>query len=703
MATSVTRLRRRLAALGAGTSLAVGGLLVPAIPLTATVEEPPADGVTSIQVLATNDFHGRIKANGTEAGAAVLAGAVEQLRAENPNTVFASAGDLIGASTFESFIAYDKPTIDALNAAGLQVSAVGNHELDQGYADLMHRVMAPYDPVTNPYGGANWQYLGANVRAAATGKPALPETWTVDLNGVKVGFVGAVTDHLSELVAPTGIAGLQIEPEVTAANRSAAALKAAGADIVILLVHEGAASTTYDAAVDPASDFGQIVLGVSPDIDAIVSGHTHLAYNHSVPVPEWAAAGRVVTSRPVVSAGQYGTNLNRLVFQVDTATKALLGIDSSILALAGNYPADLTVAAVVADVMARSAVLGAQVLGQLEGPLYRATMANGTTENRGGESTLGNAVAEVQRWATASLGAQIAFMNPGGLRADLVGVDPSSYPTDVTFQQAAAVQPFANTLVTLTLTGAQLAGVLEQQWQPAGASRPFLKLGVSKGFEYTYDPTAAAGARILSMSLNDAPVTPDATYPVTVNSFLAAGGDNFGVFAQGTNRADSGRIDLTAMVEYLAQTGTLAPDYGQRAVGVVGLAPGAKLTAGDKLSFDLTSLVMSAPSDLRDTEVTVSLGQQVLGTFPVDATLGTDINDEYGKASVTVTLPTALTGQQVLTITGATTGTSVKIPVTIAKAPTPQPTPTPTPTPTPHPTPHPARHPAPHPHPPGHG
>ena len=163
MATSVTRLRRRLAALGAGTSLAVGGLLVPAIPLTATVEEAPADGVTSIQVLATNDFHGRIKANGTEAGAAVLAGAVGQLRAENPNTVFASAGDLIGASTFESFIAYDKPTIDALNAAGLQVSAVGNHELDQGYADLMHRVMAPYDPVTNPYGGANWQYLGANV------------------------------------------------------------------------------------------------------------------------------------------------------------------------------------------------------------------------------------------------------------------------------------------------------------------------------------------------------------------------------------------------------------------------------------------------------------------------------------------------------------------------------------------------------------
>src|SRR5450830_842233 len=276
----------------------------------------------------------------------------------------------------------------------------------------MHRVMAPYDPVTNPYGGANWQYLGANVRAAATGKPTLPETWTVDLNGVKVGFVGAVTDHLSELVAPTGIAGLQIESEVTAANRSAAALKAAGADIVILLVHDGDASTTYDAAVDPASDFGQIVLGASPDIDAIVSGHTHLAYNHSVPVPEWAAAGRAVTSRPVVSAGQYGTNLNRLVFQVDSATKSLVGIDSSILSLTTaaadgtitpNYPADLAVATIVTNAAAQSAVLGAQVLGTLQGPLFRARLAADDAENRGGESTLGNSVAEVQRWATEGL------------------------------------------------------------------------------------------------------------------------------------------------------------------------------------------------------------------------------------------------------------------------------------------------------------
>ena len=108
--------------------------------------------VEEIQILGINDFHGRIANNtaGDEAGAAVLAGAVKQMRAQNPDTVFAAAGDLIGASTFESFIQKDKPTIDALNEAGLEVSAVGNHEFDQGYDDLVNRVMAPYDATTNP-------------------------------------------------------------------------------------------------------------------------------------------------------------------------------------------------------------------------------------------------------------------------------------------------------------------------------------------------------------------------------------------------------------------------------------------------------------------------------------------------------------------------------------------------------------------------
>ena len=200
---------------------------------------------------------------GREAGAAVLAGAVEHFRDDNPDTVFAAAGDLIGASTFESFILNDKPTIDALNEAGLDVSAVGNHEFDQGYDDLVNRVMAPYDIDDNPTGGAEWKYLGANVRFKDTAEPALEETWIKDFGDVEVGFVGAVTEHLPELVSPDGIADIEVTDIVEAANREADELKADGADIVILLVHEGAATTALSSATDPASDFGKIVNGVN--------------------------------------------------------------------------------------------------------------------------------------------------------------------------------------------------------------------------------------------------------------------------------------------------------------------------------------------------------------------------------------------------------------------------------------------------------
>ena len=137
----------------------------------------------TIQVLATNDFHGRIAndPSSAAAGAGVMAGAVKQLRAANPNTVFAAAGDLIGASTFESFIQNDKPTIDALNEAGLEVSAAGNHEFDQGADDLVDRVMAPYDPVTNPFGGAEWEYIAANIRNNSDDSHLLAPTWTEDV------------------------------------------------------------------------------------------------------------------------------------------------------------------------------------------------------------------------------------------------------------------------------------------------------------------------------------------------------------------------------------------------------------------------------------------------------------------------------------------------------------------------------------------
>ncbi len=201
----------------------------------------------TIQILGTNDFHGRIANDpaSSAAGAAVMAGAIDELRAQNPNTVFAAAGDLIGASTFESFIANDKPTIDALNAAGLEVSSVGNHEFDQGYDDLVNRVMAPYDETTNPDGGAAWQYLAANVDEPGDAD-LIPDTWTTQFGDVEVGFVGAVTEHLPELVSPGGMQGVTVTDIVDSTNAAADQLKADGADIVVMLVHEGAPGTDCD-------------------------------------------------------------------------------------------------------------------------------------------------------------------------------------------------------------------------------------------------------------------------------------------------------------------------------------------------------------------------------------------------------------------------------------------------------------------------
>lgn len=662
------RARRPLAA-----AATVGLLASPLAILTATAPAAHAATPVDIQILATNDFHGRISANGAEAGAAKMAGVVKNLRAENPNTVFAAAGDLIGASTFESFIQQDKPTIDSLNEAGLEVSAAGNHEFDKGYDDLVNRVMAPYDADTNPYGGAEWEYLAANVEK--TGAPEdeqLAKSWTQDFDGVQVGFVGAVTEHLESLVSPGGMEGVEVSDIVDSVNAEADELKSGGADVVVMLVHEGAPGT--DCATmddDPTSDFGSIVTGVNPNVDAIVSGHTHLAYDCKFPVAEWS--DRAVTERPVVSAGQYGTNLNQLKLTVDADTGDVTSMNTALLAIAGQPgDPDPVVADIVADAVADADVLGAEVLGDIDGAFYRAKLGNGTTENRGGESTLGNMVAEAQRWQT---GADIAFMNPGGLRADMTGND-GDFPRELTYKQAAAVQPFANTLTTMTMTGEQIEAALEQQWQPAGESRPFLRLGASQGFEYTYTP-APEGApqgtagEVTGMWLNGEPIADDDSFKVTVNSFLATGGDKFVAFAEGTDRADSGKTDLEGMVDYMAEnaaTEPLAVDYSQRAVGVTMPedAP-ASYGAGDQVEFDVSSWSMSGPGDVTDEAVQVKVGDTTLDSATLDNTIqaagpGYDLT---GKASVDVTLPATLNRGDEVTLVGDKTGTEITVPITL--------------------------------------
>ncbi len=545
-----------------------------------------ASSTLTLDLVGINDFHGRLEAgSGGVAGAAVLAGAVDSFRSANPNTLFVSAGDNIGASTFTSFIQQDNPTLDALDAMGLDVSALGNHEFDQGRVDVDDRILAR----------ADFPYLSANLYDRTTGARAYDASWVTDVDGVSVGVIGAVTEQLPELVSPDGIASLDVRPLVSEVNAVAAELsdgEAANgeADVIVVLVHEGPAGPDLaDSTGD--SVFGQIVSGLDAEIDAVFTGHTHQELAHLVP----RTGDPSGLPLPVVQGASYGIDLAHVTLTIDRASGDVVANAAEIVPLVtGGFTADPEVAQIVADAVAAAEGPGNVSLGTITESVLRAVKADGS-DDRGGESTLGNLVADVQLSATQGLGTQIAFMNPGGLRTDLLFA--SSGPADpdgnVTFREAATVQPFANTLVATTLTGQQVVDVLEEQWQPAGSSRPFLKLGIA-GMTYTYDPAAAAGARIGAVLVGGTPLDLAGEYRVVANSFLAAGGDNFTTLGQGSNPTDTGQIDLQAFVDYMGANSPVPPDPAQRAVGVhLDAVPADGYAAGDTVTAALSSLQFS--------------------------------------------------------------------------------------------------------------
>lgn len=642
-----------------------GAAVDPSSPFRSSDHDPVVVGLSTtlapieIDILTINDLHGRLEATPPAAGAAVLGGLVEATRAANPNTLFISAGDSIGASTFTSFIQNDEPTLDVLNAMGLDVSALGNHEFDQGRADVDGRVIPNSD----------FPYLGANIYEKGTQTPAYQEYEVIEVDGVDLGFIGVLTESMPSLVSPAGIATLDFGDMTDAAVRVADQLQDGEssngeADVVILVVHEGAPSTSLEAATGD-SEFGDLIRGVLGKVDAVVSGHTHLQYDLEVPVP---GTDEVM---PLIQGGQYGEAYGHLELTVDAESNELLGITAGVKPLVGAAQPDPEIAAIVAEAVAFASVAGNRSLGAITGDFLRGidfTGQNGAVnENRGAESALGNVVADAQLWATRDLGTEVALMNPGGLRANLLfassgALDPAG---NLTFREAANVQPFANTLFTMTLTGAQLRSVLEEQWQPAGSSRPFLKLGVSSTFAYSYDPTRPAGERIGTMLLNGEPISDGQEVRVVVNSFLAAGGDNFATLAQGAQRADSGRIDLQAFVDYVGQFSPISPDLAQRSVGVSISAPDSDgYTAGDEITLALSSLLFTNQGD-REAEVVVRLGDAVLGTAPIDASIVAR-SDETGRATLTVTLPDDVSGSQRLVIAVPDNGTEIAVPIEIA-------------------------------------
>ncbi|QAY64865.1 ExeM/NucH family extracellular endonuclease [Xylanimonas allomyrinae] len=628
-------------------------------------------GPVDLDIVNLNDFHGRIDASTVN-----VAGTVEQLRAQNPDgTVFVSAGDNIGASLFASALQQDTPTLDVLDALGLKVSAVGNHEFDQGFADLTGRVADQ----------SGFPYLGANVYTKGTTTPALPEYDVEEVNGLDVGFVGVVTQETPSLVSPAGVSGLDFGDPVEALNRVTAQLKdgdpANGeADVVIALVHDGASAGTPDGAtleqeVAAGGPFAEIVTDTDPRVAAILTGHTHKQYAWDAPI---TGTDR---TRPIIQTGNYGEFVGHTSLTVDPATDEVTDYTvenvprstTPAAELVATYPRVAQVKTIVDAALAQADVIGSQPVGKVTADITTA-FAGGARDDRASESTLGNLVGDALRDSLASPergGAQIGIVNPGGLRAELLKGDDGV----ITYAEANAVLPFVNNLWTLTLTGAQLTEVLEQQWQTntdgTRPSRPYLALGLSDNVTWvakTADGNATPGGNVLAVYVNGTLVKPTDTFRVATFSFLGTGGDNFRAFTQATDVRDSGLVDRDAWIDYIKANSPLTPSFA-RTRTVAGTLPGT-VTAGGQATASLSGLDLTSLGSPANTSASVSLVPA--GDTASDGVALGETAVSGGAATVAVTIPAGTAaGAYALKVVATPSGTTTLLPVTVEAAPAP--------------------------------
>jgi 5'-nucleotidase len=528
----------------------------------------PADPVT-VTVVGLNDFHGNLEASNFSGvmvpdpkdptkqirllagGIEAIGGYLNQERAKNPNLIFVGAGDVIGASPITSSLLRDEPTTLALSKLGMKFSSLGNHEFDQGLKELLRMQNGGCDSndaakackFENPYPGADFQWLGANVVDKASGQPVFKPYAVQEIGGAKIGFIGAVLQGTPSIVSPEGIKTLDFLDEASSINKYVPELKRMNVDAIVVLIHQGGVAKDDFAAPACGSLTGPIVDIVNkldPSIKAVVSGHTHQGYNCMV-------GGRVV-----IQGDFYGHLLQRLDLTVDKANHKLLAVSAANVVMdTRTLPKDPAMTAI----LTRAKTLTDAVKGTPVGTLGAASISR--TNNAAGESALGDLIADSQLAATQDKGAVIAFMNPGGIRADLTA---SAAGNTATFGDLFTVQPFGNTLVVMDLTGAQIKTLLEQQFDnpEAGSSRI---LQVSKGFTYSYDSTAPKGSRVdaASTKLGGETLDPAKTYRVTMNAFLAGGGDNFLAFKDGTNVLQLPNLpDVDAFVAYLKANPGLA-------------------------------------------------------------------------------------------------------------------------------------------------
>ncbi|MFF3450973.1 bifunctional metallophosphatase/5'-nucleotidase [Streptomyces sp. NPDC002667] len=581
------RSRRSHRLLAAAAGLATVGALAAAIPASAhqdrgTPSHHHGSGrYQDVQLLSFNDLHGNLEpptgssgrvtelqADGTTksidaGGVEYLATHLRDARKGHKYSITAAAGDMVGASPLISGLFHDEPTIEALNGLDLDVTSVGNHEFDEGAKELARLQKGGCHPTDGCYGGkkftgADFPYLAANVTDEKTGKPILKPYWVWKKNGVKIGFIGVTLEGTPNIVSAEGVKGLKFGDEVETINKYAKELRHQGVKSIVALIHEGGApaSTAYNYDCDsPGAGDGisgpivDIAKNVTPAVDALITGHTHQAYACTIPDP----AGR---PRMVTSASSFGRLYTDTTLTYDrwTGDIARTAVKSANHVVTRDVAKAADMTSLITKWKALSAPVASRPLGYIAGDIG----------NTGTESQAGDLIADAQLAYAKSVDpeADLAVMNPGGIRAGLTYASGGGEGDGVvTYGEAYTVQPFANTVNLVDLTGAQVITALQQQVSGANEASPKI-LQISKGLTYTLDLTKTGAARVVagSVKLNGTAIDPAATYRVAMNSFLAGGGDGFAELGKGAN-VRVGEDDLAALGAYLTANSSAATPY----------------------------------------------------------------------------------------------------------------------------------------------
>jgi 5'-nucleotidase len=565
---------------------------------------PVVEKAFTVKMIGFNDYHGNLESPGTfgtstavlaadrppVGGAEFMAAHVAKLKAQNPLNVVVGAGDLIGATPLISASFFDEPAIETLNRIGLEFSAVGNHEFDQGSTELQRlqnggcKIVAGAQSANSckgaavgtpvPFEGAKFKWLSANVMVTATGKPLLPAYGIKTFNGVKVAFIGMTLKATPSIVTPTGVAGLEFKDEVQTVNALIPELRAQGIESIVVLVHEGGFQSDTLGDINgcvgnlDGTPIASIVKQFDDAVDAVISGHTHAAYNCKLP----NSKGRNIS---VTSSSAFGRVLTDMDVTIDPATKNITAVVATNRLVTRNdatVPANTTVGNIIKAYSGLVSPVANVVLGAISTALP-------TTRDTACNMPAGNLIADSQLAATKASGfgqAAIAFMNGGGVRAAFTFPSSSAGEGDgnVTYGEVFTVQPFGNSLVTMSLTAQNLKEVLEEQFvgcrgQSTTATRFMIP---SAGFKYEWDGSKACDARISKVTLTAGGVTetivnaagvvvnPTKTFRITVNNFMATGGDGYSTFLKGTNLL-GGAQDVDALSAFLGRYKAPAAPY----------------------------------------------------------------------------------------------------------------------------------------------